>query len=138
MRIEESKSKSGRGAAQWAGRVCVLGSLVLALAGCNRIDAVPSDGAALEAAPAAELLARADSGKAEAQLEVGRFHATAAEEADEPGSRARHQAEALRWLTLAAEQEDAAAQAELGILLVSAETDFRNVAEGRRWLSRAT
>ena len=86
--------------------------------------------------PTAELLARAESGDAQAQLEAGRFHLAAAEQAEE-GQTARQLAEATRWLTLAAEQDVAEAQTELGVLFVTAEEGARNPAEGRRWLQRA-
>ena len=114
---------------------CFAGVIGLALAGCNQIDAQP-DGAGAGSDPTPALLERAEGGDITAQLSAGRFYRTASIEA-EGAERARRESEALRWLTLAAEQENAEAQAELGIALATAEGQNRNVAEARRWLGRA-
>ena len=118
------------------GLQAIAGILALTLwAGCNQIDAQPEEyGEGSD--PSEALLERADGGDVIAQLSAGRFYRTAAVEA-EGAERSRRESEALRWLTQAAEKDNAEAQAELGRVLVTAEGQSRNIAEGRRWLGRA-
>jgi TPR repeat protein len=113
----------------WAPMVLV----AVLVSGCNQIDEVRL-GNASERDPGPQLLARALDGEVRAQVAVARFYKKNAAAETE---RSHNETEALRWFTLAAEQEDADAQMELGLMLVTAEGSNRNVQEARRWLSRA-
>ena len=74
-------------------RIGILGLGLILWTACNQIDATPEAGAGAD--PSAALLARAESGEADAQRAAGRFYVEAAVEA-EGAERARRESEALR------------------------------------------
>lgn len=78
-------------------------------------------------ADAEKILQRANSGEANAQFELGSCYAAGALGLKKDIN------EALKWLTLAAEQNHAKAQSYLGIILASGATGKRDIAKAQTW-----
>lgn len=81
-------------------------------------------------APFAVLKDRAESGNAQAQVQLGRAYASG-------NGVAKDEAEAVRWFRRAAEQGDAAAEDWLGKMYLSGRGVAANPSEGAYWIRKA-